>query len=186
MTENKGRFVTRLRSNTPTRLVEARNIRADVAARGRIVADYIVRLPKRLKGTHPLACDLREVHVIIDTDKMLRIAPNDLTAPAETIADLYKTRWQIEVFFRWVKQTLRINTFLGTSENAVRIQLAVALIATLLLRIAQASQRQIESPLAFARLVRSNLMHCKTIHDLIPTKPPPVILCADQMQLDLH
>ena len=145
-------------------------------------------MPPRLKGTrsHPLACDLREVHVIIDTGKMLRIVSNDLTTPAETIADLYKTRWQIEVFFRWVKQTLRIKKFLGTSENAVRIQLAVALIATLLLRIAQATQRRIESPLAFARLIRSNLMHFKTIHDLIPTKPPPVILCTDQMALNLH
>ena len=132
------------------------------------------------------ARDLREVHVIIDTGKTLRIVSNDLTAPAETIADLYKTRWQIELFFRWVKQTLKIKKFLGTSENAVRIQLAVALIAYLLLRIAQTSQRQVDSPLAFARLIRSNLMHFKTIHDLIPTKPPPVIPCADQMQLNLH
>ncbi len=54
---------------------------------------------------------------------MLRIFTNDLTASAQEIADLYKRRWAIELFFRWVKQTLKITHFLGTSENAVRIQI---------------------------------------------------------------
>ena len=59
-------------------------------------------------------------------------------------------RWAIELFFRWVKQTLKITRFVGASENAVRIQIAVALIAFLLLRLAQAAQTAIQSPLAFA------------------------------------
>ena len=59
------------------------------------------------------------------------------------------------------------------SENAVRIQIAVALIAYLLLRLAQADQKTIESPLAFARLVRTNLMHRKPIDRLIETDPAP-------------
>src|SRR4030081_3324006 len=50
---------------------------------------------------------------------MLRIVTNDLDAPAQEIADLYKQRWQIELFFRWIKQTLRIKCFIGVSENAV-------------------------------------------------------------------
>ena len=103
---------------------------------------------------------------------MLRILSNDLIAPAREIADLYKRRWAIELFFRWVKQTLKITRFLGTSENAVRAQIAVALIAYLLLRRAQATQRAIESPLAFARLVRSNLMHRRDLHNLL--RPPPI------------
>ncbi len=56
--------------------------------------------------------------MIIDTGKMLRIVTNDLDAPAEEIADLYKQRWQIELFFRWVKQTLRIKRFIGVSERS--------------------------------------------------------------------
>ena len=128
--------------------------------------------------------DLREVHVIIDAGKTLRIVSSDLTAPAEVIADLYKTRWQIELFFRWVKQTLKIKKFLGTSENAVRIQLTVALIAYLLLRIAQAAQRAIDSPLTFARIVRSNLMHFKTLHDLAVPEPPPLTQ-TNQLGLNL-
>ena len=68
----------------------------------------------------------------------------------------------------------------------MRIQLAVALIAYLLLRIAQAAQKDVKSPLAFARLVRSNLMHFKTIHELALAEPPPPKPPTDQMQLNLH
>ncbi len=74
---------------------------------------------------------MREVRVKLDSGKVLRILSNDLDASAQEIADLYKRRWAIELFFRWVKQTLKIRRFLGISENAVRIQIAVALIAFL-------------------------------------------------------
>ena len=86
--------------------------------------------------------------MIIDTGKMLRIVTNDLDASAQEIADLYKQRWQIELFFRWIKQTLRIKHFIGISENAVRIQIAVALIGFLILRLAQAAQKTVRSPLS--------------------------------------
>ena len=62
--------------------------------------------------------------------------------------------------------------FLGTSENAVRIQIVVALIAYLLLRLAQATQKTIASPLAFARLVRANLMHRRRIDRLLDIEQP--------------
>jgi IS4 transposase len=164
------RFVTRLRKNSPTRLIEERT----VAKGGNISVDRIVRVRDRLHHTrhNPLAqIDLREVHVLIDTGKTLRLVTNDLTSSAETIADLYKTRWEVELFFRWIKQTLKIRKFLGTSENAVRIQIAVALIAYLLLRMAHAAQSSVGSLLTFARLVRANLMHLRSIHDL--DRPPP-------------
>jgi IS4 transposase len=79
--------------------------------------------------------------ITTDTGKVLRILSNDLDASAEEIADLYRRRWAIELFFRWVNQILKITRFVGTSENAVRIQIAVALIAFLLLRMAQALQK---------------------------------------------
>jgi hypothetical protein len=179
------RFVTRLKTHTKTTLVADRALAPDVIARGRVVSDRTVRLHGRLKNTrtHPLTCDLREVHVIIDTGKKLRIISNDLTSPAEEIAALYKTRWQIELFFRWVKQNLKIKKFLGTSENAVRIQLAVAMIAYLLLRMAHARQDAVKAPVTFARLVRSNLMHFKTIHDLAVPEPPPPDPRPNQLHL---
>jgi IS4 transposase len=113
------------------------------------------------------------VRVKLDSGKVLRILSNDLEAPAQQIADLYKRRWAIELFFRWVKQTLKIRHFLGTGENAVRIQVAVALIAFLLLRLAQATQSAVQAPLAFARLVRANLMHRRRINCLLNLAPDP-------------
>jgi IS4 transposase len=103
----------------------------------------------------------------IDTGKILRVLSNDPGASAEEIAGLYKRRWEIELFFRWIKQTLKIKKFPGTSENAIRIQIAVALIAYLLLRLAHAVQRSGLSLLAFTRLIRSNLMHRKRLDRLL-------------------
>src|SRR5260370_27442395 len=115
----------------------------------------------------------REIQVVMETGKVMSIFSNDLEARAQEIADLYKCRWAIELFFRWVKQTLKINHFLGTSENAVRIQITVALIAFLLLRLAHDANRIVISPLAFARLLRTNLMHRRAIAELLQATPPP-------------
>jgi len=167
------RIVTRLKANTPLRVTETRPLPSSDLGGGPILSDRIGHLPARKgKGRpNPMTKPVREVRVRIDTGPVLRILTNDLDAPAQEIADLYKRRWAIELFFRWVKQTLKITRFLGTSENAVRIQVACALIAFLLLRLAQATQAAITSPLAFARLVRDNLMGLRRLADL--AKPPP-------------
>jgi transposase len=166
------RIVTRFKANTPLRLVEELPVPPD----GNILSDRIGFLPARQANSrrNPMAKAVREVRVETETGKVLRILSNDLEASAREIAELYKRRWAIELFFRWVKQALKITRFLGTSENAVRIQIAVALIAFLLLRMAQATQDVIHSPLAFARLVRANLMHRRRIDRLLapPTTPP--------------
>lgn len=165
------RIVTRFKSNTPLTITAE----LKVPPGGAILSDRIGLLPQRQAKSrkNPFSDPVREVQVRIETGKVLRILCNDLDATAQEIADLYKRRWAIELFFRWVKQTLKIRHFLGTSENAVRIQIAVALIAFLLLRLAQTAQNAIESPLAFARLVRANLMHRKRIDRLIGGDPRP-------------
>jgi len=159
------RIVTRFKSNTPLAAVEE----LPVPEGGSILSDRIGYLPARQAGSrhNPMQDPVREVRVKTDTGKALRILCNDLDASAEEIAELYRRRWAIELFFRWVKQTLRITRFLGTSENAVRIQIAVALITFLLLRFAQGTQQLIASPLAFARLVRANLMHRRRLDRLL-------------------
>jgi hypothetical protein len=164
------RIVTRLKSNTPFEVVENRPV-----ASSSILSDRIGYLPKRLAASrrNPMAGLVREVRVRIETGKVLRIFTNDLTASAEDIADLYKRRWAIELFFRWVKQTLKITHFLGTSENAVRIQITVALIAFLLLRLAHDANKVVKSPLAFARLICANLMRRRSIAGLLHDTPPP-------------
>jgi hypothetical protein len=175
------RIVTRFKSNTPLAVIAE----LPVATGGAILSDRIGHLPARQSHSrrNPVQDPVREVRVMTDNGKVLRILCNDLDATVEEIADLYKRRWAIELFFRWIKQTLKITRFLGTSENAVRIQIAVALIAFLLLRLAQAAQHSLASPLAFARLVRANLMHRRRLDQLHrPDLPPP---SRDQMDLEL-
>jgi hypothetical protein len=164
------RIVTRFKSNTPLAMVEELPVPPETA----ILSDRIGHLPRRQSNNraNPFQDPVREVRVELDSGKVLRILCNDLDATAEEIADLYKRRWAIELFFRWVKQTLKIRRFLGTSENAVRIQIAVALIAFLLLRLAQAAQQTIASPLGFSRLVRANLMHRRRLDRLLQIEPP--------------
>jgi hypothetical protein len=120
-----------------------------------------------------MSAAVREIRLLNDSGKQLRILTNDLTASAQEIADLYKRRWAIELFFRWVKQTLKITHIFGASENAVRIQIAVALITFMLLRLAHEANRATITPLAFARLIRANLMHRRSIAELLACKPPP-------------
>lgn len=163
------RIVTRFKANTPLAAVADLPVPKGSA----ILSDRIGHLPARQahRRRNPFQDPVREVRVRADNGKTLRILCNDLDASAQQIADLYKRRWAIELFFRWVKQTLKIRHFLGTSENAVRIQIAVALIAFLLLRLAQATQSTIASPLQFARLVRSNLMLKRQIDHLLRGQP---------------
>jgi hypothetical protein len=166
------RIVTRFKSNTPLSMVEELPVSPGTA----ILSDRIGHLPRRQSNNrlNPFQDPVREVRVRLHTGKVLRILSNDLDASAQQIADLYKRRWAIELFFRWVKQTLKIHRFLGTSQNAVKIQIAVALITFLLLRMAQAAQRAIAGPLAFARLVRANLMHRRRLDRLLDSEVPPL------------
>ena len=165
------RIVTRLKANTPFEAVED----CPVPMGSSILSDRTGYLPKRQAAArrNPMSGLVREVRVVIETGKVLRIFTNDLTTSAQEIADLYKRRWAIELFFRWVKQTLKISHFLGTSEVAIRIQITIALIAFLLLRLAHDAHRIVASQLTFARLIRTNLMQRRAITELLQSVPPP-------------
>lgn len=166
------RIVTRLKSNTPLRP----KAELPVAEGSPILSDRIGLLPARQAASrrNPFQDPVREVQVRTESGKLLRIVSNDLDAPAEEIAALYRRRWDIELFFRWMKQTLKIRHFFGRSENAVRIQLAVALIAFLLLRLAHRQVKGCASLLAFHRLVKANLMHRRALDQLLgPERAPP-------------
>lgn len=95
------------------------------------------RRPRGKAPKNPLyEAGLREIVVARpDKDEPLYLLTNDLERPAAEIARLYKERWEIELLFKWLKQNLKIRRFLGRSENAVHIQIYVALIAFMLLRI---------------------------------------------------
>jgi DDE family transposase/uncharacterized protein DUF4372 len=175
------RIVTRIKCNTRLSVIE----HLPLPVGSTILSDCIGFLPARqARNRHnPMQDAVREIRVLTETGKQLRILSNDLDASAQEIADLYKQRWQIELFFRWIKQTLKITRFLGTSENAIRIQVAVALIAFLLLRLAHARQRAVAGATAFARLVRANLMHRRHLDALLDGPIPPV---QDPRQAQIH
>ena len=128
-------FVTRRKKNGYARPLGARP-----AAGEGILADRTLgvghRRPHGGAAPNPLYhTTLREVVVERDGGEPLSLLTNDLARPAADIARLYKERWQIELLFKWLKQNLKIRRFLGRSENAVKIQLYVALIAFILLRL---------------------------------------------------
>ncbi|RST86998.1 IS4 family transposase [Aquibium carbonis] len=165
------RFVTRLKVHTT---IEAAQ-RLALPEGSDVLSDRIGFLPQRMAASrrNPFAAPVRELTVRISIGKIIRLVTNDLDAPAQDIADFYEARWQIELFFKWIKQNLKIARFLGTSENAIRIQLFVALIAYLVLRAAHAAQKAVARPLTFARLVRLNLMHRRPIDELTTPPNPP-------------
>jgi IS4 transposase len=140
-----------------------------------ILSDRVVRLKERMARNrrNPYPTPVREIVVQVEQARTLRLVSNDLDAPTREIAQLYKTRRQIELFFRWVKQNLKIKKFFGTSEHAIKLQIITALIAYLLLRLAQTAWPTTLSLQQLARLVRANLMHKKTIPDLLHPPPRP-------------
>ncbi|MGN6701569.1 MAG: IS4 family transposase [Burkholderiaceae bacterium] len=130
-------FVTRFKRNAGLRVEQERTIPA--AAAGIVLQDRIVRFKYKHQGgkrinryDKPLRCI---TIVRADRPTPLVLATNDLTSEALEIAQRYKQRWDIELFFKWIKQHLKIRKFLGRTENAVRIQLLTALISYLLVAL---------------------------------------------------
>jgi putative transposase len=164
-------FVTRLPKNIRYRVEQENPVPADTEVR----ADQLVRLTTyHSRGRYPEP--LRLVHYCDpETGKQYIFLTNrpDLTALA--VADLYRQRWQIETFFRWIKQNLKIKAFYGTSENAVLIQLWTALIAYLLLLWIKLRSQVGWSILELTRLVQNLIMErCNLWALLSPrTSDPP-------------
>lgn len=129
-------FVTRFKRNAGLKVIESRTIPADTA--GIVLQDEIVQLKHKRPGgrNNPYVTSLRRV-TIARPDKAtpLVLATNDLTSTALDIAQRYRERWDIELFFKWIKQHLKIKKFFGRSENAVRIQVLTALISYLLVAL---------------------------------------------------
>lgn len=151
----KAKFVTRPKAMSHFRTLRIRPPGQTQGDGFTVLEDAEVALQG--KRAHRLGMPLRMVRVARDNGTAFDILSNDMESSAHDIALLYKTRWQIELLFRWIKQHLRLRGFLGRNENAVRVQAFAAMIAFLLLRIAAAAHRSILAPLRFAELVRDHL-----------------------------
>jgi putative transposase len=163
-------FVTRAKVNTRWRRTRRRFVRKIIGEGFRIIDDAEVVLAS--KGDSRLPIPLRRIRVRRDSAGTITLITNDLDRPAVEIAALYKSRWQIELLFRWIKQHLDIRKFLGNTENAIRLQILAAMIAYLLLRMA-ARVNCIKMPaLRLAELVCQRLFMRMPIAKI--DKPPPV------------
>ena len=100
---------------------------------------------------------------------------NNTKLSAKTIADIYKARWDIELFFKWLKQNLKIKNFIGTSENAVKTQIWTALITYLLIEYIRFKSRTSFSMTRTFRLISSNLFQIYSIYNLLIESPPDKI-----------
>jgi len=115
--------------------------------------------------------DLTQSFCRKEDGKILVFVTNDMTRSAKDIAELYKQRWQIELFFKWIKQNLKIKCFLGRSENAVMIQVLVALISYLLLKLVQLNGRCQLSLQKIVRLISINLTSRRSVLALFQPDP---------------
>ena len=160
-------FVSRMKSNAGFEVTES----FPVSDAG-VLEDQWIRLSSA-KGREACPTTLRRIRFVRNEDnKVLTFITNDLKRSAGEIASLYKQRWQIELFFKWIKQNLKIKRFIGTSENAVKIQIIIAMIAYLLLHLAN---KAVDSSLTLqqlARLVAVNLMQRRDILELVMKLSP--------------
>jgi len=113
------------------------------------------------------------------TGNVYRYLSNNFSYPAEVIAYIYKKRWEIELFFKWIKQNLKIKTFLGTNENAVKTQIWVAMIYYMLLRYIQ-GQTNYSSMLELTRVMRELLLDNCSIFDIFSAEMRSVVKRNDE------
>ena len=132
-----------------------------------IRADQVITLvTKKSKKGYPER--LRRVsYVDKERNKRLVFLTNNFDIPAKTVADVYKQRWQVELFFKWIKQHLRIKTFYGTSINAVKSQIWVALCIYLLVAITKKRLGIQCSLYTFLQILEVNLFEKKPISSLV-------------------
>jgi Domain of unknown function (DUF4372)/Transposase DDE domain len=162
-------FVTRLRHDAHYQVVRSRPIPEG----GPILSDQIIYL-----GSHWYVQPSRLRRIVVQVpnqDEPLVLLTNHLRLAPSTVADIYRERWHIEVFFRTLKQNLRIKTFVGTSPNALKIQIWTALIALLLLKYLQLRASFGWSLSNLVALLRQQLFVYRDLFSWLnqPFEPPP-------------
>ena len=164
--ENEIVFVTRQKTNAVYRVTERRQVNKKQG----LCSDQTIVLtgPKGRLCPHPLR---RVGYRDPETRKHYVFLTNNFKLSAKTIADIYKERWQIEIFFRWIKQNLKIKAFVGNSRNAVMTQIYVALIAYLLLCMFKYLSKVPASLQNLLRVIQLNLFRNCSLEELF--KPPP-------------
>jgi IS4 transposase len=176
--------VTRMKENALYEVVGER----EVPQNRNILKDELIEL-RGAKAIEKCPYPLRRIEVYDpETEEVLVFLTNHLKLGATTIAAIYKERWQIEIFFKALKQNLKIKTFVGTSANAVKIQIWTALIAMLILRLLQLRAQLKWSLSNLVALLRMNLFTHRDLWAWInkPYEIPPIPYEPEQLQFCFH
>jgi len=171
-------FVTRMRGDSVYQVSEKRT------AQGKgVVRDQIITLRTKERQVDEQPVRLRRIEFIADDGKQYVFLTNRLDLAATTIAEIYRQRWQVELFFRAIKQNLRIKTFVGTSQNALHIQIWTALIAILILRFLQLRSKWGWSLSNLVAMIRLNLFTYRNLNKWLddPFTPPDVGIAEHQL-----
>lgn len=181
-------FVTRIKINTLYETIE--EIELPIDKDQDILKDEIIQLTStKAKESGIDGVKLRLLHIYKeDENKVIEVITNQIDWQARTIADLYRKRWDIEIFFKMMKQNLQIKSFIGTNENAVKSQIYVAMICYLLLELVK--RLYCKAGAAFSNLcekVRICLVHYLTLeyvcNDLRPIAKK--VVKTNQLSIDL-
>ena len=161
-------FVTRLKKPEKYRVIKRHAVDKSTG----LTSDQTIQFVSKDK---PYKCPilLRRVgYRDQNTGKHYVFLTNNFELPAKTIADIYKSRWQVELFFKWIKQNLKIKSFIGTSKNAVMTQIWVALCMYLLLAFLKFQSNLRKSMQQILRLLQLNLFEKRDLMALLRGDPP--------------
>ena len=174
-------FVTRARKNTRYRVIERRPVDKSKGLR----ADQTIQLTG-VKSKREALPNLRRVtYVDPESGQRYEFLTNNFALAASTITAIYKQRWQIELFFKWIKQNLKIKSFLGVSKNAVMTQVWVAVCVYLMLAYLKYLSKVSASMQHILRLLQLNLFMRRDLVALLRNDPPEPIPITPQRQLAL-
>jgi len=179
-TEDEVFFVTRQKGNATYSVIESREGHVHP-----VLKDEIILL------TGPGAAEkcpfpIRRIEFYnAEKEQVMVFLTNNMNLDAQTVADVYKDRWQIELFFKALKQNLKIKTFVGTTSNAVKIQIWTALVAMLILRYCQLKASFRWSLSNLVALLRMNLLTHRDLWRWLdePYETPPIPYAQEQMRL---
>ena len=161
-------FVTRLKSNVKHRVIG----RLPVLKEKGLTCDQTIEFPG-IQTAKKCPVQLRRIgYKDPVTGKHYVFLSNNFHLSAKTIADIYKARWQVELFFKWIKQNLKIKSFIGTSKNAVMTQIWIALCVYLLLAFLKFQSKLDKSMQQILRLLQLNLFEKRGLMALLRGDPP--------------
>jgi len=180
-TKNAAFFITRAKKHTVVSWRASRPVDKSTGLR----SDQTIHLAG-LKADEHYPDNLRRIHYLHpETQKNLVFLTNNFTLPALTIAQLYKARWRVELFFKWIKQYLRIKAFYGTSENAVKTQIWIAVSTYVLIAIIKKKLNLVRSPGEILQILSLTLFEKIVLYQLLANFDLEYLPIDSEKQLEL-